>query len=121
VILIGSDGKVAIVHLSHNKGVVMGVQLDQFENFWNGIVDEIRSSKTRDRVHPVVFDRWEVWLSDNDEVLHYRSTDEALETEHQVTKDQMMIHFIKDVSSEAERRRWLELYCEFKKELVGSR
>lgn len=96
----------------------MGKQLDQFEGFWTGIVDEIHSSKSKAYVHPVMFDRWEVWLSDNDETLHYRRTDEALEAEHQVTKDQMMIHFIKDVSSEAERRRWLELYCQFKKELV---
>lgn len=103
--------------IHHNKGVVMGKQLDQFEEFWGGIVDEIDNTKVVDRAHPVVFGKWEVWLSDGNETLHYRSVNEALESEHEVTKDQMMIHFIKDRNPE-ERNRWIDLYCSFKKDLI---
>jgi hypothetical protein len=103
--------------IHRNKGVVMGKQLDQFEEFWGGIVDEITNTRVKDRVHPVVFGKWEVWLRDDNETLHYRNVNEALESEHEVTKDQMMIHFIKDRNPE-ERNRWIDLYCKFKDELV---
>lgn len=99
----------------------MGNELNQFNEFWNKIVDEVGKNETTKgtvgRAHPVVFGRWEVWLGDGGETLHYRTVDEALENEHEVSKDQFMVQFITELQRKDDRNQWLGLYRQFHDQL----
>ncbi|MCI1915037.1 MAG: hypothetical protein LKJ05_04825 [Bifidobacteriaceae bacterium] len=96
-------------------------QLDQFNAFWSGIVDDVRAGEgakaSEGRAHPVVFGKWEVWFAGDDETLHYRGVDEALENEHEVSKEEFLVQYLTELQRNDDRNQWMGLYRQFKEQL----
>jgi hypothetical protein len=96
-------------------------QLDQFNEFWSRIVDEVNEGEgtkaTEGRAHPVVFGKWEVWFTGNGETLHYRGVGEALENEHEVSKEEFMVQYLTELQRADDRNQWMGLYRQFKDQL----